>query len=139
MFFLISFCLNSPPQYELRHGWLKPSGTENSPSYFVIANVYVFMHVSRIVNKMEGIYKSPVIKEEKLEVKRGLLEMPKDSKLSWRKNWKPRYFVFCEVKKGESRKLPLYFYKSRSAYMADELPEGGFSHLFFSCGPDISA
>eukprot|EP00795_Rhopilema_esculentum_P006414 gene6414-11855_t len=73
---------------------------------------------------MEGIYKSPVIKEEKLEVKRGSLEMPKDSKLSWRKLWKTRYFVFCEVKKGESRKLPLYFYKSRSAYMADELPEG---------------
>ena len=63
----------------------------------------------------------PIVKEEKIEVKRGLLNFHRERVL---KPWKKRYFVFCQIRRGDSNWLKLFYYKNSSCYKEEQMPTG---------------
>ena len=68
---------------------------------------------------------SPIVKEEKIDIKQGLLNLPSgDRLLPSFKKWKQRYFVFCQIKKGKNNWLKLFYYKSQSSHKEGNMPKG---------------
>lgn len=66
------------------------------------------------------------MKEEKIEIKRGVLEKsPGKEKLLFKK-WKQRYFVFCHVRRGTASWLKMYYYRSYASYKEGNVPLGKF-------------
>ena len=65
-----------------------------------------------------------IIKEEKIEIKEGLLKIPGDRLFDPLKSWKQRYFVFCQIRRGGSNWLRLFYYKNSSFYKEGRMPKG---------------
>ena len=66
------------------------------------------------------------LKEEKIEIKKGLLEKSSGEEKRLFKSWKGRYFVFCQIRRGDTIWLKLYYYRSFSSYKEGSLPKGMF-------------
>ena len=71
----------------------------------------------------------PIIKEEKIEIKQGLLKMHGDRLFDTLKSWKQRYFVFCQIRRGDSGWLRLFYYKNSSFYKEGRMPKGLYKTL----------
>ena len=70
---------------------------------------------------------SPIVKEEKIDIKQGLLKLPSgDRLLPSFKKWKQRYFVFCHIRKGKKDWLKLFYHKSHSSHKEGIMPIGMF-------------
>ena len=75
---------------------------------------------------------SPIIKEEKIEVKQGMLKIAsEDRSIFTLKRWKERYFVFCQIRKGDNYWLKLFYFKSHSSYKEGNMPIGMYNICFY--------
>ena len=67
---------------------------------------------------------SSSIKEEKIDIKQGPLDMPGEKWLKNLKPWKKCYFVFSQIRRGDSSWLKLFYYKNRTWYKEGKMPKG---------------
>ena len=63
------------------------------------------------------------IKEEKIDIKKGTLDMPGEKWIDNFKSWK-RYFVFSQIRRGDSIWLKLFYYKNSTCYKEGKMPKG---------------
>jgi len=62
------------------------------------------------------------IKEEKIDIKKGTLDMPGEKWIDNFKSWK-RYFVFSQIRRGDSTWLKLFYYKNSTCYKEGKMPK----------------